>query len=144
MSEETPTKTRAKRFSAFGPGMVASGQRPQAKETAAELEAKKLAANNLKAAARTYTGEALETLVEVMRNRGANPQTRVAAANAILERGHGKSVNQTEISVGIYDRMSNADLIKFITGEAVIEGEVLAPKENPPELEYGGDDGEDD
>ena len=80
-----------------------------------------------------------------MRNKGANPQTRVAAANAILERGHGKSVNQTEVSIGIYDRMSNDDLIKFITGQKVLDGEVLTSRDDDPlELEYAGEESGDD
>ena len=112
-------------------------------DSRAEKEARKLAAANLKAAARTYSGEALETLVEIMRSKSSPPQTRIAAANSILERGHGKSVNQTEISVGIYDKWSTDDLVKFISGQAVIEGEVLQPRDDsPPALDYGGDAGD--
>lgn len=144
MAEETSTKTKkspnGKYFNAFV--QTPGANRPRSSDGASEAAAKKIAANNLKAAAQSYTGEALETLVEVMRNRGANPQTRVAAANAILERGHGKSVNQTEISVSLYDKWSDADLIKFISGETVIEGEVMQPRDNPPELEYDGDAGD--
>ena len=74
---------------------------------------------DLKAAAREFSGEALETLVGVMRDKEINPQTRLMAANAILDRGHGKAVNQTEITVGVYDKMSDSELIKFITGETI-------------------------
>jgi len=38
--------------------------------------------------ARSYTGEALETLADLMRN-GASDNTRLAAANALLNRGWG-------------------------------------------------------
>ena len=140
MSESTRAP-RGKYFQAYNSKPSAPAPSKQAEEE----EAKKLAANNLKAAARTFSGEALETLVEVMRNKGANPQTRVAAANAILERGHGKSVNQTEVSIGIYDRMSNDDLIKFITGQKVLDGEVLTSRDDDPlELEYAGEESGDD
>ena len=37
----------------------------------------------------------------------------------LLDRGHGKAVNQTEITVGVYDKMSDSELIKFITGETI-------------------------
>jgi len=40
--------------------------------------------------ARTYTGDALETLVEIMRSKTAHPTSRALAANAILDRAWGK------------------------------------------------------
>jgi hypothetical protein len=40
--------------------------------------------------ARAYTTEAVETLAEVMRDKGAPPSARVTAANALLDRGWGK------------------------------------------------------
>lgn len=42
------------------------------------------------AAARVYTTEALETLAEVMR-KGESDAARVAAADKLLDRGHGKA-----------------------------------------------------
>lgn len=134
---------RTRFFSALKANNLAASV-PKVRDTAEESEAKKIAAQNLKAAARSYSGEALETLVEIMRNRGANPQTRIAAANSILDRGHGKSVNQTEISVGVYDRWSNEDLIRFIAGETVLDGEVLTPRQDSPVLDYDGDDAGDE
>jgi len=76
-------------------------------------------AGDLKTAAREYTGEALMTLVTIMRDESVSSNTRVTAANSILDRGFGKAVNQTEISVGIYDKLSDAELIKFISGETI-------------------------
>lgn len=40
--------------------------------------------------ARQHTTEAVETLAEVMRDKGAPPSARVTAANALLDRGWGK------------------------------------------------------
>lgn len=44
----------------------------------------------IKLAAQEYGIEALETLAKVMRNTKADPRARVAAANALLDRGYGK------------------------------------------------------
>lgn len=48
--------------------------------------------------AREYTQEAIETLADLMRNdsRGA---TRLAAANALLDRGYGKPAQAVEMTV---------------------------------------------
>ena len=48
--------------------------------------------------AKTYTEEALETLVDVARN-GRTDSARVAAANAILDRAYGKCTTTQESSV---------------------------------------------
>ena len=48
--------------------------------------------------AKTYTEEALETLVDVARN-GRTDSARVAAANAILDRAYGKCTTAQESSV---------------------------------------------
>ena len=48
--------------------------------------------------ARQYATEALKTLVDISRDEKAPPAARVAAANAILDRGYGKptqAVSQT-------------------------------------------------
>ncbi len=44
----------------------------------------------IKEAAQEYTGMALRVLVEVAANPESPPAARVAASNAILDRGHGK------------------------------------------------------
>jgi len=43
----------------------------------------------LRAAARALTADALKTLAEIMRS-GSSEHARIAAASAILDRGHGK------------------------------------------------------
>ena len=48
--------------------------------------------------ARKYTVEAIETLVEIMRDAQCTPAVRVAAANALLDRGHGRPPQAIETS----------------------------------------------
>jgi hypothetical protein len=45
---------------------------------------------DVQALAREHTPDAIETLVSIMRDGEAAPAARVAAANAILDRGYGK------------------------------------------------------
>ena len=75
------------------------------------------ARQDLKSCAKDFSNEAVFTLVKIMRDKNVTATTRMQAASMILDRGHGKAVNQTEISVGVYDRYSNDELIKFITGQ---------------------------
>ncbi len=46
---------------------------------------------DVQALARQYTADAVETLARIMRDDDAAPAARVAAANAILDRGYGKA-----------------------------------------------------
>ena len=48
--------------------------------------------------AKTYTEEALETLVDVARN-GRTDAARVAAANALLDRAYGRPTTQQHIEI---------------------------------------------
>lgn len=102
--------------------------RPKKIYTAQELMDQQIK-RDLKAAAKNDSPEAYRFLLETMRNQDANLQHRLAAATQILDRGWGKPTTQTEISVSVYDRMSEVELIKMITGEeldeSVIEGEVV-------------------
>jgi hypothetical protein len=50
----------------------------------------------IRSLARSYTRSALNTLVGVMRSNEATPAARVAAANAILDRGWGKAPQAIE------------------------------------------------
>jgi len=46
---------------------------------------------SIRDAAREYTGEALQTLVGVMRDDDAPHAAKVSAANSVLDRGYGKA-----------------------------------------------------
>jgi hypothetical protein len=50
----------------------------------------------IRSLARSHTKTALNVLVAVMRNTKATPPARIAAANAILDRGWGKVAQATE------------------------------------------------
>lgn len=50
------------------------------------------ATSDLKQAAQAYTDEALKTLAKIMKDEKQPAPARVSAANAILDRGHGKAM----------------------------------------------------
>jgi len=50
----------------------------------------------IRSMARSHTTTALNVLVGVMRNTKATPPARIAAANAILDRGWGKATQPIE------------------------------------------------
>ena len=54
--------------------------------------------------ARAHTVTALNTLVEIAENKKAPPAARVAAANSLLDRGHGKP--EAKIEANLRPRMS--------------------------------------
>jgi hypothetical protein len=47
--------------------------------------------------AQSHTGAALQTLVDVANDDSAPPSARVSAAQAILDRGHGKPLQSMEL-----------------------------------------------
>jgi hypothetical protein len=53
--------------------------------------------SDIKEIAQSYGEEAVENLVEIMRDRGAPPAARVAATKEILDRGYGKSIQTTDL-----------------------------------------------
>jgi hypothetical protein len=58
------------------------------------------AVTEIRSLARSHTRTALNVLVGVMRSNQATPAARVAAANAILDRGWGKAPQAIENSGG--------------------------------------------
>jgi hypothetical protein len=54
----------------------------------------------VQALARRYTKEAIKTLATIMRDESYTPAVRVAAANALLDRGHGRPPQAIETSHG--------------------------------------------
>jgi len=94
--------------------------RPKKVLTAQEVFERKVK-QDLKSAARDYSAEALQTMLDIMRDVTVAPQYRLTAASTILDRGHGKPVQQTEIAVGVYEKLSDAELVKFITGATEID-----------------------
>ena len=60
-------------------------------------------------AARQHTRAAVETLVSVMEDLEAPHSARVAAANGLLDRGHGKAVQHIEAEISVYDSLGFAE-----------------------------------
>jgi phage terminase small subunit len=56
--------------------------------------------------ARQHTTAAIETLVSVMKDTTPPHTARVAASNAILDRGYGKAPQIIEADVSVYDSLS--------------------------------------
>jgi len=88
---------------------------------------------NIKDLARQHTEAAIETLVEIMTDGDAQASARLTAANSLLDRGWGKAGQHTEISVDVYDRMSDAELISFIA-------DALPKSSRPMVLEHENND----
>ena len=56
--------------------------------------------------ARRCTEDAVATLKSVMMDLEAPHSARVAAANSLLDRGHGKAVQHIEAEISVYDSLS--------------------------------------
>jgi hypothetical protein len=61
------------------------------------------AVTEIRSLARSHTRTALNVLVGVMRSNEATPAARVAAANAILDRGWGKAPQAIENGSGAFE-----------------------------------------
>ncbi len=100
------------------------------------MAAKGLAAapqiTDVRDAARQHTLAAVETLVSVMEDLKAPHSARVAAANGLLDRGHGKAAQHIEAEISVYDSLSLAEkeaLLEVI--DEVIDGLDEGNEEDP-------------
>jgi hypothetical protein len=87
---------------------------------------------NVQDLARQYTVPAIEALAEIIRNKKAPPAARVAAANAILDRGYGRPAQSLEVSGG--------QVLQIITGIMRAPGEpvlITDVTDVPPETPAG-------
>lgn len=98
--------------------------RPPTKWTPEQLRARE-AAKDLRKVAKEHTAEALDTLLTIMRDPAVAPSSRVAAANSVLDRGHGRSAQHVEVAGNEFSRMSDAELMAFIMGKTVEEVETI-------------------
>lgn len=65
----------------------------------------------LKALAREHSAEAIQTLAAIMKDTGATPSARVGAAQALLDRGHGRPLQQLEVGeAGAFSEMDDREL----------------------------------
>ena len=121
------------------PGQVLNPNgRPKKVLTAQEVFERRVR-SDLRAAAKEFSPQALRTLVEIMNDPGVAAQHRLSAANSVLDRAHGKPTNHTDVSVGVYERMSDKELIKFLTGKD-ITGDVIEHDDATNHNEQGYDD----
>jgi len=73
----------------------------------------------LKALAREHTSEAVQCLINIMRDSSASATAQVAAAQAILDRGHGKPLQQLEVGeAGAFSDLPEHELEIFIKDAA--------------------------
>ena len=90
----------------------------------------------LREMAREHTAEALNVLVQAMRDD--DPRIRVAAASAILDRGHGKPTTPIEVEAPVdaepISMLEIARRIAFILDHARREVEVQADPEQFPRV----------
>lgn len=87
-------------------------------------------ANDLREAAQKYTAEALETLAHVMKTSESDA-SRVAAATALLDRGHGRPAQKQDIDLNV--RHGLVDILAELG-----EGEGAGLAEGPDPLRNGG------
>lgn len=89
--------------------------------------------------ARAYTTEAISALVDVMRDPLAKGSERVAAANAILDRGHGKAT-QAVITVpakgAAAQRLAQLSMDKLMAMIEAQGGMELLARRNAIDAEY--------
>ncbi len=69
---------------------------------------------DVKAAAMVYSDEALTTLSQIMRAESHPAAARVAAANAILDRAHGKPKQSVEMDASVMTRELPASVDEFV------------------------------
>jgi hypothetical protein len=80
----------------------------------------------VKAAARALTQEAVDTLAAVMRDGRATAAARIAAATALLDRGHGRPSQAVELNVGCdLARLTDDELDAL---ERIMEWATLPPQ----------------
>jgi hypothetical protein len=80
----------------------------------------------LREMAREHTEAALAVIVELMKNPQTPASVRLACANSLLDRGHGKPALEINTSsTSMFDKMSDSELLQFLTDGTTIEGEVI-------------------
>ena len=70
-----------------------------------------------------WSGCCCSTLVSVMEDLKAPHSARVAAANGLLDRGHGKAVHHIEAEVTVYDSLSLADKQALLAALDALDGD---------------------
>lgn len=80
----------------------------------------------IKQLARAHTSTAINTLVKALKAKGE--RTRVAAAEALLDRGWGKATQHIEANVNVIDQLSHEDKRALLEAlDALPDSAGLAP-----------------
>lgn len=80
--------------------------------------------SDLKAAAQRYTDEALSTLAKIMKDDKQPGPARVSAANAILDRGHGKAMQPVHHELDLANLTDEQlAVLALALGASTVEGE---------------------
>jgi hypothetical protein len=110
-----------KRSTSWKPGASANpGGKPKRPVT---IEERKAIAD-VKALAKERSEEAIKTLVDVVGNQKAPPAARVAAAEAILNRGWGRPTQPVQAEVSIFERLTDVECDTLIAAlESSLEDE---------------------
>src|SRR3954452_3610042 len=69
----------------------------------------------VKALAQEYTTASIKALVEVMEDKTAPAVARVKAAEALLDRGHGRPTQHIEARISPLEELSDDELVAGIT-----------------------------
>lgn len=64
---------------------------------------------DVKEAAQAFTNDAIETLASIMRETDQPAAARVAAANALLDRGHGKPKQTLDVEADVTAHISGIE-----------------------------------
>jgi hypothetical protein len=88
---------------------------------------------DIRAYSKQWTEEAVDVTLAIMRDVAAPPSSRLAAAQAILDRGWGKNAQIIEATVNHYDRMTDDEL------RLLVEGTVIATGPNSGRVEFEGE-----
>jgi len=108
-SFETKTETKTKRRG--NPNWVKGGKSPNEGGRPKMLP-------DLRAAARNYSGDALETLARIMLDREAPHSARVGAAREILDRGWGRAIQAVDVGVNLSVAESHANILMRLAEQA--------------------------
>lgn len=74
--------------------------------------------SDLREAAQQFTADALQTLVDVMKDEAQPAAARISAANSLLDRGHGKPQTFAENSISVESGESFPTQIELVAFES--------------------------
>ena len=91
---------------------------------------------DIRSLARNHTDKALSTLASIMNQAKAPPAARVAAAQALLDRGWGKATQIVQATITNVNELTDSEIaarIAALRGIGATEGDD-APEINPTQL----------